>query len=264
MPRMSLSAAAVAAASAAWVWAPDNAEVVEGDGYTILRLPDYFDFHLNVRAFMPTGPLGAAVDAVLERARTFGLPELDWPVGLNAPAGLPAELSARGGQVKLTADVLASDLSQGVPALPPPAVDVTIRWATDFETQRDGAAVGVTGFGGAMPPDERLKANAARDATAVPAGEGALLVAYVNGKPAGTGGVAMADGVARLWGGVVASPWRARGVYRALLDARLSYAATHSATMALVKGNVATSGPILRKAGFTTFGQEQIYSVPLG
>jgi hypothetical protein len=33
--------------------------------------------------------------------------------------------------------------------------------------------------------------------------------------------------------------------------------------MALVKGNVATSAPILRKAGFAAFGQEPFYRVPL-
>ena len=52
-------------------------------------------------------------------------------------------------------------------------------------------------------------------------------------------------------------------MYWAALGARVSYAVTHGATMALVKGNVATSGPILRKAGFTSFGQEPIYDVPL-
>ena len=71
------------------------------------------------------------------------------------------------------------------------------------------------------------------------------------------------DGVARLSGGVVVPAERGRGLYRALLDARLSYAATHGATMALVKGNVVTSAPILRRAGFTSFGQEPIYAGPL-
>ena len=33
--------------------------------------------------------------------------------------------------------------------------------------------------------------------------------------------------------------------------------------MALVMGNVATSGPILRKAGFTALGQEPVYRLPL-
>ncbi|HET9081211.1 MAG TPA: hypothetical protein VFO01_11945 [Trebonia sp.] len=35
---------------------------------------------------------------------------------------------------------------------------------------RRGWAVGVTGFGGALPPDERIEANAVRDAAGVPAG----------------------------------------------------------------------------------------------
>jgi len=26
------------------VWVPDDAEFAEGDGYTIVRLPDYFDW----------------------------------------------------------------------------------------------------------------------------------------------------------------------------------------------------------------------------
>jgi GNAT superfamily N-acetyltransferase len=260
---MSLSSSAVAAASAAWVWVPDNATVVEDDEFTILRLPDYFDYRLSVLAFTPSGPLGPAVDAVLARARSFGLPELKWMVRLDDPAGLSAELVSRGAALELTLDVLAYDLSDGAPALPPPSADVTIRWATDTETSRDGSAVAITGFGGTLPPDERIEANAARDAASVPIGEGGMLVAYVNGVPLGSGGVLLVDGVARLWGGVVVPAARGQGIYRAVLDARLSYAVAHGATMALVKGNVATSGPILRKAGFTAFGQEPLYQVPL-
>jgi hypothetical protein len=33
--------------------------------------------------------------------------------------------------------------------------------------------------------------------------------------------------------------------------------------MALVKGRIETSGPILRQAGFTPHGQEVIYQIPL-
>ena len=112
----------------------------------------------------------------------------------------------------------------GAPTLPPASADVTIRWATDFETARDGSAISVAGFGGALPPDDRIEVNAARDAATVPAGEGGMLVAYVDGVPGGSGGVTMVDGVARLWGGVVVPSARGQGVYRAVLDARLSYA----------------------------------------
>ena len=73
----------------------------------------------------------------------------------------------------------------------------------------------------------------------------------------------MAAGVARLWGGAVVPAARGRGIYRAVLAERLSYAVTHGASMALVKGKIDTSGPILRRAGFTAFGQEPNYDVPL-
>ena len=50
---------------------------------------------------------------------------------------------------------------------------------------------------------------------------------------------------------------------RAVLAARLSYAVAHGATMALVKGRIDTSGPILRRAGFIAYGREPAYDVPL-
>jgi len=260
---MTLTAESVAAASAAWVWVPDNATVAQTDEYTVLRMPDYFDYKLSVNAFQPAGPLGEAVDRVLDRARSHGLPEVRWAVRLGGPAGLAAELEARGGRVELVLDVLACDLTGGRPPLPPSDADVTIRWATDFETARDGSVVQVTAFGGTLPPDDRLEVNAGRDAATVPVGEGGMLVAYVAGAPAGAGGVTMADGVARLWGGSVVPALRGLGVYRAVLDARLAYAVTNGAVMALVKGKVDTSGPILRRAGFAVFGQEPHYTVPL-
>jgi GNAT superfamily N-acetyltransferase len=123
--------------------------------------------------------------------------------------------------------------------------------------------VGVSGFGGSLPPDDRVRANAARDAASVPAGEGGMLVAYVHGAAAGSGGVTMADDVARLWGGAVVPAARGRGVYRAVLAERLTYAVAQGASMALVRGKADTSGPILRRAGFTAFGHEILYDVPL-
>jgi RimJ/RimL family protein N-acetyltransferase len=185
MVGMSLSVSAVAAASSAWVWIPDDAAVVETSEYTILRPPDYFDYPLAVMQFRPTGPLGEAVDRVLERSRSFGVPEVRWQARFDDPDELAGELTSRGATVLLVLDVLAGDLEGGGPVLPSPAVDVTVRWATDFETARDGSAVGITGFGGALPPDERIEENAARDAATVPAGVGGRVVAYVDGRPAG-------------------------------------------------------------------------------
>jgi GNAT superfamily N-acetyltransferase len=263
MAAMTLTAESVITANNAWVWVPDNATVVEDDQCKIARFPDYFEYQLTVLDFRPSGPLSGAVDAVLARARALGVPRLRWEVRLGSPDGLAAQLTARGATLAVMIDVLARDLRDGGPALPPAAVDAQIRWATDFETARAGSALGVTGFGGTLPPDHQLEANAARDAANVPAGEGGMLVAYVNGEPAGSGGVSLVDGVARLWGGVVAPSARGQGVYRAVLGARLSYGVAHGATMALVQGNIDTSGPILRRAGFAAYGRQPFYDVPL-
>ncbi|MFD8596723.1 GNAT family N-acetyltransferase [Kitasatospora sp. NPDC059646] len=260
---MSLTVSDVAAAGAAWVWMPPDAEVVKTEEYTFLRLPDYIDFDLSVVSFTPTRPTRQVVDELVERARAFGPPILDWQVLLGAPADLEADLAARGATVKLVLEIMAADLSHGVPELPRPTVDVSLRWAADATTARDGVTIEAAAFHGDVPPDDRIEALAARNATSVPAGGGGLVVAYVDGEPVGTGGVQVVDGVARLTGGVVVPEWRKRGVYRALLDARLTYAVGHGATMALVKANPTTSGPILLTSGFTSYGPEPVYAVPL-
>ncbi len=38
----------------------------------------------------------------------------------------------------------------------------------------------------------------------------------------------------------------------------------HGATLALVKGRMVTSAPVLLRAGFTDFGEERCYWLPLG
>lgn len=264
---MSLSADKVIAASNAWTWVPDNATTEATEEYLLVRFPDYFDHALELLRFTPAetsaAGLASAVETVLDRARRFGLPDLHWWLKLDSPPGVAGLLLARGAVVDETLDVLAVDLRRGPPELLPPVKEVTLRWATEVTTHRDGTQVGVTVFGGSMPPQERLAEEAKRDGATVRAGDGGMVVAYVDGAPVGSAGIAMADGVARLWGGAVVEAARGQGVYRALLGARLKYGSAHGATMSLVKGRVDTSGPILRQAGFSVYGQEVVYRVPL-
>ena len=264
---MSLSDGNVVAASNSWVWIPDNATTEATPEYLLVRFPDYFDHPLELLRFNPSeasrAGLGRVVETVLDRARPFGLPDLYWWVKLDSPPEVAELLLERGATVDERLDVLAVDLLQGPPELTPPVSEVTLRWATELATHRDGTQVGVTVFGGSMPPEERLAEEAKRDGATVKAGDGGMVVAYVDGAPVGSAGIAMADGVARLWGGAVIEAARGQGVYRALLGARLTYGAAHGATMGLVKGRVNTSAPILRQAGFAVYGQEVSYRVPL-
>jgi GNAT superfamily N-acetyltransferase len=270
---VSLPAEAVVAASNDWAWVPDDAETVQTDEYLLVRFPRYFEHELELIRFSPAGRLADAVAAVLDRARAFGLPDLYWFARLDGPAGVPELLAARGATVDVTLDVLARPLparpgtdgtaATAGPAASPALRGLELRWQTGPAIARDAAVLGAEVFGGSVPPDDRIAENAARGRATVASGEGGTIVAYADGVPVGVGGVSIVGEVARLWGGAVAERARGRGVYRAVLAARLAYAEAHGATMALVKGKIQTSGPILRRAGFAAYGQETIFRVPL-
>jgi GNAT superfamily N-acetyltransferase len=55
----------------------------------------------------------------------------------------------------------------------------------------------------------------------------------------------------------VVPAFRGRGIYRALVRARLAHAAAEGATLALVHAEP-TSSPILQRLGFRVFGQQRV------
>jgi GNAT superfamily N-acetyltransferase len=90
---------------------------------------------------------------------------------------------------------------------------------------------------------------------------GGRFIAYVDGEPAGVGGWTLAGDVCRLWGGGTHSAFRGRGAYRAVLEARLRTARAAGATLGLTHGVVGTSSPILRRIGFTRYGETRQLAV---
>jgi GNAT superfamily N-acetyltransferase len=247
-------------ASNAWVYVPEGAPTLETADYLLVRFPDHFANALELVRFTPTRPLPELVTEVLTRARQFGLPSLVWRVRLDSPPGVE-ELLREIGTIDETLDVLAIDLTEELPDLGTSPAE--LRWATDPPTARDALRIGVEVFGGVMPSDEEVHRSAARDAIGFAVGRGGSVVAYLDGRPVGTGGLSSRGPAAGLWGGAVLDGFRGQGIYRALLAARLEYAAAHYMTMALVKGRVETSGPILRRAGFAAYGQERAYRMSL-
>jgi GNAT superfamily N-acetyltransferase len=81
-------------------------------------------------------------------------------------------------------------------------------------------------------------------------------VAYLNEKPIGMGRVTaqLESQFAGLWGGSVLNEFRGRGVYRALLSARIRRAREFESTRYLRVDALPTSRPILEKYGFTKVG----------
>jgi len=259
-----LDAAEVIAAVGRWNFIPENAIRVETEEYLVLRLPDWFDQPLELRWIRPHRPLDAVLDEVLEGCARTELPHVCCWVRMDPPDGVEDAFIARGGRLDETLDVLARSLADGGPAVTVPD-GVELRWAADPQTFADSMRIGAIVFGGEDDVSEDVVAEEfTRAETKRTAVGGGSLVAYVDGEPVATGSLTLEGPDARLWGGAVLEGFRGRGLYQALLAERLRYAVQCGSELALVKGRVQTSGPILRRAGFEVFGQERSYLVPLG
>jgi GNAT superfamily N-acetyltransferase len=256
-----LDRAAVAAANDAWVSEPPGSEVVQTSEYRLVRFPERFADPLRVQWVRSARPAEAVLAEIVARAAGFGLPEAWVLVKLSAPDGFDEALLAGGARLVDTADVLARALPVDVEAPGLPGLEV--RWLRTPEVARDGNAIGVAIFGGSRAAEDELVQRVADYRDSAGAGTGGAVVAYLDGIPVAVASLEIADGVARLAGGGVLEAYRGRGIYRALLAARLSYAAGLGATMAFTHGNVATSSPILRRLGFISYGQERSYRLPL-
>jgi GNAT superfamily N-acetyltransferase len=191
--------------------------------------------------------------------RGWGLPGVAWWVSdATRPADTEEVLRARGGKQIDAVRILACELDQKPPDLDVPA-DVTAELVTSERLFRASADIVVRGWGRKAPSaadEERDFRDTVRD---LADWTSFRVVAFVAGQPASSGGCTLDGEVAKLWGAVTLPEFRRRGSYRAVLAERLRLARDHGATLALVKGRVATSQPILVRAGFTDYDEERCY-----
>jgi GNAT superfamily N-acetyltransferase len=257
----------VARACRDWVWISEESSVQGTAEWMLVRNPDRFAQPLELVSLDPSADPARVVAEVVEEARRTGLSALNFWLRQDTPEDYVALLRDRGAVPDETLAVLARDLrTEPLPGARPRS-EPELGWVRDAATARHCEEVDLAVFGG-LPADEaRLARTGAQEGESHAAGRGGRLVAYLGGRPVGAAGLSLAAGptgpVARLWGGAVLEPHRRRGVYSALLRARLEYATVHGAAMALVKGRVETSAPILRRAGFREYGTERSFRVPL-
>lgn len=90
----------------------------------------------------------------------------------------------------------------------------------------------------------------------------AHFVVSCDGKFAGRAGVVVVDDYAYLFGAEVLEPFRDRGLYRALLEARLAFLRERGISLAVTQAREATSAPRLEKLGFETFYRARIFLLP--
>ena len=247
-------------------WTPDDAIEVRTDDYRLIRYPDWAldpSFPAAQVSRSHSGrPFGELVDEVLAHVRGWGLLGVAWWVSAaSRPDDTEEQLRSRGGKRIDTVQILARELSKPLPELGIPG-DVSVELVDGVATFRAASRITVRGWG-RKEPDEasgaRDLAEALRD---LATWTNFRVLASVGGAPACTGGATLDGEVAKLWGAVTLPAFRRRGSYRAVLAERLRLARDHGAELALVKGRVETSGPILLRAGFTDYGEERCYWLP--
>ncbi|RNI18064.1 hypothetical protein [Flexivirga caeni] len=245
-------------------WVPPDSERVVGDGYAVVRYDNGFAYDTGVYEIESDLPAAQIVAEVEQLAVGWGRPAIYWN-GLTEhtrPADLVHLLLDRGGEELERLAILAIDLA-GRPAIDVPE-DVTVEVPLDRAGCTASAIVAAEGF--ERQPAAVTAEQIAGQRHTVESGAGVSFVAYLDGRPAATGGTTyVADGrVAKLWGGASAGWARGRGAYRAVLEARLAAACDRGCEIAVVGGRLGTSAPILRRAGFRQYGEEFMLRVPVG
>lgn len=257
--RDSPTGAQVLAAAAAWVWTPYDATIVETDDLKLV-------LHNGVATVRRAAGTDAAklVIQVLRLAGSAKAESVVWPVHpATEPADLGAILERYGAEVAETLEISSYDLTAALPSLDVPS-DISVELVDTAAQLLAAYPVTAAAFGSPLASAAYQAADAVELAAQValgPARDSFRFNAFVDGTVVGTGGVTLQDGVAQLWGAAVDPAHQGRGVYRAVLLARLQRAASLGARFALVKARAGTSAPILRQAGFVPHGRETHYKL---
>jgi hypothetical protein len=251
----------VLAAASEWVWVPPDADEVCTDDYHLVRYPDRFILPTQVWSRTERA-LDEVVDEVLQHVRNWGRPDVYWWISsATVPTTTESELRRRGATVAETVSVLAYDLTSGPPAIDVPS-DVRVDLVRDEPTLHALNVVAAEVWDAPYPDAAELARGLRGTQAELAAGSGFRVIARIDDEPVAYGGCSLVGGVARLWGAGTRAAWQHRGAYRAVLAERLRLAHEHGATLALVKGRVETSGPILQRVGFTSYGEERCYRLP--
>jgi hypothetical protein len=250
----------VRARIAEWIWVPDQARTVDTDEFLLIAYPAWFSDPTVATRWRSERPADELIDDVLDAAHGLGRESVTFfeLSDTTRPPDLERRLRERGAQQTETLTVLARDLTAGWPDLAVPAdlelrpiaglADVLARERLDHEV-----------FGGDLRPEEdvaRELAEQGPDPSQVLAWRGEELVGFA--------GHTVSGDSLRLWGGAVSEAARHTGVYRALLDHRLRAGLEDGCRVALVKGRVETSAPVLLRAGFEPFGEVRAYRLARG
>lgn len=256
----------VLAASDAWRWVPPEAATYEIDGVQVIDYPDW--------AFTPyyVTPLGTGLENdqlpgplehIIADARDRGKAKTSWWLSPSTrPDGFGEAIEAAGGRLDETCDIYAFDMTDSLPGVGDTGAMGTAL-VTDSQTLDDFRTVAEAVWGDPPITAERRADLLAEVSQPIEVARGCRVVAYDDGAPIAMGGMQVVDGVCRLWGAATLESARGRGAYRAVLLRRLQEAGELGATLALVHARIGTSGPIVHRCGFTSYGRGYALELPV-
>lgn len=194
----------------------------------------------------------AVIDATIAEYDRLGI-RFRWTVGPDSRPHDLGERLQRRGLARRDVAVMAADIA--ALTLPEPPTDVTVepRTRENLATYCDTVAAGWDTDPAPLFAYE--SAVLARGDTHHPA-----YLARIAGVPVAAANTAMFERSAYLMGAVVLPTFRGRGVYRALIAARLRDIAAAGLRLVTTQAMATTSAPILARLGFVTVAETASYS----
>jgi GNAT superfamily N-acetyltransferase len=236
----------------AFIPLPDT-RIIERPGWLQLITPSLRQGGLNevVLSILDEKEADTLIDETIETYRRLGL-RFRWSVWPDSrPMDLAERLERRG--LRRTE---AHGMIRGTAEAPVDADgDITVE-EVDEDTVGEYSRTMAEGW--EMEPASLEAFN--RFVLAHPERSYRLFLARYRGAPAGTAGLIASKRSVYLAGGVVLSAFRGRGLYPALVAARLRHAAERNIPFATSHARVSTSAPILERLGFETLCRFPMFS----
>lgn len=223
--------------------------VIERPGWLQIVTPSLKTGGLNevIHAQLADDEADATIAAAIAGYRKLGL-KFRWGVG---PGSTPADLGARlvrAGLVESWGRGMARAIGDARYA----HADIAAVDATNVDTFSQVMAAGWE-----MDPGPIAALN--RVLLAAPDRRERMFLATIDGVPAATASYVAFPRSAFLIGAVVLPAFRGRGLYRALVEARLDHARAHGLPLATSHARESTSAPMLEHLGFSTVARFPMY-----
>ena len=221
-----------------------DTRVIERPGWWQVVTPSFAQGGMNDVACTELSEADAdrVIDETIDSYVRLGI-RFRWKVGPEVkPADLADRLARRG--LKRSEGLAMARAAAGAPEADPAlsVEEVSLASLDDFN------GVMAAGWGVDAAPFAALHRRMVVD----PARRNHLFLARIDGTPAATATYAACGRSAYLMGGVVLPAFRGRGLYRALVSARLRHAAARGLPLATTHAMAETSAPILARLGFET------------